>query len=136
MRVVDLAGNVSQWKMSGNTVTKDIRPRSKDHVKVRQLLKEVFSTVQVLEEVAIQVAISSCLYLDFYIPLYKIAIEVQGEQHFKFIKHFHRTSYGFILQQKRDQQKAEWCGLNDIQLIYLPYNEDIDAWRNKLSDSD
>jgi len=132
MKVVDLAGNVLKWNLRGQTTIANKHKKSQDHIQARELLKETYPTLTILEEIPIPIAISNYLYLDFYLPLYKVAIEIQGEQHFKFIQHFHRTQYNFFLQKKRDSQKQEWCLLNSIQLIVFNYNEDIDEWKCKL----
>ncbi|CAI2201051.1 14349_t:CDS:1, partial [Funneliformis geosporum] len=57
--------------------------------------------------------------LELDIPYYDygFAIEVQGEQHEKFNKFFHRGDpNNFIKQQERDQLKKELCEENWIAL--------------------
>ncbi|RHZ82606.1 hypothetical protein Glove_108g36 [Diversispora epigaea] len=52
----------------------------------------------------------SGLHLDIYYPQYGFAIEVQGQQHEKYIEFFHRSDpNNFIKQQERDQLKKELC---------------------------
>jgi very-short-patch-repair endonuclease len=55
------------------------------------------------------------LQLDFYIPEYKLAIEVQGEQHFR------ETNFLGELSdiQKRDTKKMMLCQKNGITLLYF-----------------
>ncbi|CAG8663419.1 7270_t:CDS:2, partial [Paraglomus occultum] len=64
--------------------------------------------------------VSKCfigLELDIYYPEYGFAIEVQGEQHEKYIEFFHRGDpNNFIKQQERDQLKKELCEENWIVL--------------------
>ena len=55
--------------------------------------------------------------LDFYLPEYNIAIECQGEQHFKSIDYFGGKSR-FQKQLKLDKQKKELCDKNNINLLY------------------
>ncbi|RIA78969.1 hypothetical protein C1645_841925 [Glomus cerebriforme] len=65
--------------------------------------------------------------LELDIPYYDygFAIEVQGEQHEKFNKFFHRGDpNNFIKQQERDQLKKELCEENRIALRYVWYYED------------
>jgi len=65
--------------------------------------------------------------LELDIPYYDygFAIEVQGEQHEKFNKFFHRGDpNNFIKQQERDQLKKELCEENQIALRYVWYYED------------
>ena len=55
--------------------------------------------------------------LDFYLPDYNIAIECQGEQHFRPIKYFGgKTKFNNTL--KRDEKKKYLCEQHDIRLIY------------------
>ena len=57
--------------------------------------------------------------LDFYIPKLSLAFEVQGAQHFKFTKCFHRTKENFIRQKNNDEIKLKWCQKNGIFLQYI-----------------
>ncbi|CAG8796709.1 14337_t:CDS:2, partial [Gigaspora margarita] len=55
----------------------------------------------------------SGLELDIYYPEYGFAIEVQGQQHKKYIDFFHRKDpKNFIKQQEWDQLKKELCEKN------------------------
>lgn len=63
------------------------------------------------------------LRFDFCIPGLKLMIEVQGEQHFKFSKHFHKTRDHFRKAQARDGLKQEWCSKNGYDLVYFNYDE-------------
>ncbi len=123
MKVYTLDKVLVKWSPSGLS-SKDHRAKSSLHEKARELLLNKYPTIPILEEVTIPIRGSSIAYLDFYIPMLKIAVEVQGEQHYKFNKHFHVTPEGFAKQRKRDREKAEWCDLNNIELILLPYNKD------------
>jgi len=52
------------------------------------------------------------LELDFYIDELKVAAEVQGDQHYRFIEYFHKTQEGFENQKTRDIQKSILCKEN------------------------
>ncbi|KKL18726.1 hypothetical protein LCGC14_2472630 [marine sediment metagenome] len=132
MKVVNLDGNPSNWKIRGSIVTLDNRTRSKYHILARQLLKERYPTITIVEEVPISVFHNNTLFLDFYIQIHQIAIEVHGEQHFKYTPHFHGNRMGFLSSQRNDTHKQLWCETNNIQLIILPYNKNEDEWRIKL----
>ena len=56
-------------------------------------------------------------HLDFYLPEYNIAIECQGEEHFKEINFFGGKD-GFINTNKRDINKNKLCKKNNIKLLY------------------
>jgi len=62
------------------------------------------------------------LYLDFFLPIARVAVEVQGQQHYKYSKFFHGDKSKLIEQQQRDRRKASWCELNSIRLVLIPYN--------------
>ena len=62
------------------------------------------------------------LPFDFYLPNYNILIEVNGIQHYKSIKYWGGEK-GFAEQQKRDKIKYNYCKLNNIHIIILPYFE-------------
>ncbi len=127
MLVYDLDGNLANWKMGGKEVVGDKRARSYLHKAARKILKDRFPTLQVLEEVTIKVRRNKTLFLDFYLPLRKLAIEVNGEQHYSFNSHFHSTTHDFIRQRKNDISKLEWCDVNDIELIVFKFDEQ-ESW--------
>lgn len=61
------------------------------------------------------------LQLDGYSEKLSIAFEHQGEQHYRRIKHFHRTELDFKRQVKRDGDKRELCKRHGIALIDIPH---------------
>lgn len=65
------------------------------------------------------------LFLDYYIPRLKLALEYDGQQHFEFIKFFHRTLQGFTDSKKRDTLKDTWCRENGITLIRIPHDKEV-----------
>lgn len=132
MIVKDLDGNEYNWSLLGKM--KNLRSNiSGLHKKANQLILQLYPTIPILQEVVVQVRRNEKLYLDFYIPLLKKAIEVHGEQHYKFVAHFHNNALGFIRHKKRDADKQEWCLLNNIEHIELPYNESIEEWKQRIT---
>ncbi len=133
MKARDLEGNIETWKLTGQIVTAtDKRSRSKLHVKARKILYELFPTMKILEEVPIKPRGTKTQYLDFYINQIKLAVEVHGQQHYKFNTMFHASARDFLNQKRNDTDKEDWCILNGITHIELPYNEDIEQWKNKI----
>lgn len=61
------------------------------------------------------------LELDMYNKTLKIAVEFNGEQHYKFIPYFHKDIETFEKQKQRDRLKEEKCNQNNIKLICVPY---------------
>lgn len=128
MKVLGLDGREYTWKLTGKMVNAgDKRPRSSFHLKARALLREIYPVSPILEEV--ELPGSGGLRADFYLPQQNRIIEVHGEQHYKFSKHFHGDRRGFLLSQKRDADKTEWCAINNIKYLALPYSESEDVWR-------
>jgi hypothetical protein len=129
MKVIDLEGNKTTWNLHGHNTSVH---KSSYHLLTRDLLVKLYPTLVILEEVPVVLRRSQTVFLDFYLPLRKMAIEVQGEQHFKYIPHFHHTLAAFAKARKRDEEKKEWCELNNITLIEFPYNESVEEWKAKL----
>lgn len=61
------------------------------------------------------------LELDCYNDDLKIAVEYNGEQHYKFIPYFHTNKDAFYNLKYRDDMKKRLCEENGIQLIIVPY---------------
>ena len=131
MQVKDLDGNTYNWQLIGNIAHGAVLNKSSLHLEARSMIHEHFPTLQVLEEVPVNVRKTELLYLDFYLPLIKKCIEVHGEQHYKFSRFFHNTPLGFIKHKKRDQDKKEWCELNNITYIELPFDKK-DEWIKRI----
>jgi hypothetical protein len=125
--VVDLDGQMQRWSLKGHIAKGTLKNKSALHLKARELIHQVFPTMQILEEVGIPLRKAETLYLDFFVPLARICIEVHGEQHYKYTPFFHGSKLNFMKHKKRDREKKEWCRLNDIAVIELPYNE-TDKW--------
>jgi hypothetical protein len=131
MNIVTLDGDTKKWSLLG-TISKNQQNKSSLHIKARDILVELFPTLQILEEVPAPIRKSEMLYLDFYLPLKKYCIEVHGEQHYKLVSFYHQNLMGFLKSKKRDNDKKEWCELNSIKYIELPYNEDETKWRERI----
>ena len=97
--------------------------RSKFQKGVKDFLYPYWSSDVVFEEFRI---VGSRLSLDFYNANKKIAIEVQGAQHTKYIKYFHKNRYKFLDQLKRDQKKLDFCETNDIKLVEIYTDDKVD----------
>lgn len=132
MNVRDLDGNAHSWHLTGNIANARLTNKSSLHLRARQLISNIFPTLQILEEVTIPLRKSEHLYLDFYLPLMKTCIETHGEQHYKFIPHYHNTLLGFMKHKKRDRDKIEWCNINNIKYIELPFDESDDQWLQRI----
>lgn len=131
MTIKDLDGISHKWSLVGK-IQNNRSNQSNLHKTACVLLKEIYPTLQILQEVDLPLRKNQTLYLDFYIPLLRTAVEVHGEQHYKFVSHYHTNAMGFIKHQKRDKEKKEWCEINNINYIELPFNENIEEWRGRI----
>ena len=59
-------------------------------------------------------------------------VEVHGRQHYEYVPFFHVNKLGFVKSKLRDSDKREWCEINDIEFVELPYNMTDDEWREKI----
>lgn len=134
MNIRDLDGNLISWHITGNISKDTTIKKSNYHLKARELIKKLFPTMQILEEVPINIRKSETLYLDFYIPLTKKCIEVHGEQHYEFTPFYHPNRLSFLKAQKRDKEKKEWCEINGIRYIELPYNQ-TEEWEKIIANN-
>lgn len=66
------------------------------------------------------------LFFDFYIKELSCFVECQGQQHTKFVKHFHGNKEKFSAQKLRDHFKIEYVQQNDMYLVRFNYDEVID----------
>ena len=68
---------------------------------------------------------SGNLFLDFFLPEQNLAIECQGEQHFR-IPNWHKTREENVkqlkLNQERDLLKRQLCEKNGIRILYFFHN--------------
>jgi hypothetical protein len=94
----------------------DAKSRSKIQKNVKDFLKPFWLGDVVFEEMKVA---GTRLSLDFYNANKRIAIEVQGEQHFKFIPFFHGNRNTYLKQIKRDVKKIEFCEINNITLVEI-----------------
>jgi hypothetical protein len=103
--------------------------KSKIQFAVKSKLKNVWENHVVFEEFPVA---GSKMSFDFYNANKRIAIEVQGRQHVKYVPYFHgKNKINFISQMRRDHQKREYCEMNDIKLIEVFEEKEIDELINK-----
>lgn len=101
------------------------------HARLRQFLHVNFPSVPLLEEVYVP---GFNLYVDFFLPLYRLACEADGDQHREYIPHFHGVhKTNFYTSVGRDRKKEVFCQLNDIRLVRFNPEETDEQWLQKLS---
>ena len=68
------------------------------------------------------------LSFDFFNATKNIAIEVDGNQHYKYNKFFHSNSrQNFLSQLKRDEKKEYFCEINNINLLRVLESEILEG---------
>ena len=60
--------------------------------------------------------------LDFYIPIYNVIIEYNGEQHYKSVGWFGGDK-NYKIQKLRDESLRQYCKGHNIKLIEIPYTD-------------
>lgn len=134
MKVKDLDFKEYKLTLGGYTVqANETRPRSTYHLTARKILKSLFPTAQILEEVPINLRWNQKVHIDFLINQFKIVVEVHGQQHYKFTPMFHASAQDFIKQKKRDNDLKEWCVINNFTYIELKYDESPEEWIKKIN---
>lgn len=132
MKVTGLDGKEYSWTLASSN--KSDSARSAPHLKAREVIKKIFPNARFYEDITLPGSgRNSVLYGDFYLPLHRIMIEVNGEQHSKFIPHFHKDKMNFYKGMSRDRRKIEWCELNSITLIALNYDETPEEWEEIIN---
>lgn len=108
----------SKWKV------KEENGRGKYQSEVGEIIRAQLPNELLLEEFP---CLGEGLFLDFYLPKKHLAVEVQGQQHTSFNSFFHKDKADFLLQQKRDRLKQQWCDVNKIKLVHIPYGAKEEA---------
>jgi very-short-patch-repair endonuclease len=137
LKATGFSGREYTWNLNKYDVyDNDKKKRSKYHLRARKLLKEIYHSYRILEEVKLPGSTAShrrsVLYLDFFIPNLRLGIEVHGQQHYEYSPFFHKNKAAFLKAQSRDEDKLKWCELNDIELVVLKYSDNEDDWRNTI----
>lgn len=111
-------------------------PKSKLEKLVSKKLRMTLTNIAILENTRPDWLISSQgerLELDFYIPTLDIAIEVQGQQHYTFVSHFHLNQNGFTDQLRRDREKRYLCECKGITLLEITSSSEINGTISKIT---
>lgn len=91
-------------------------------VELLNIVRDIFPDKQVLHQASPEWLDRQ--RLDILIPELNLAIEYQGQQHYKPVSLFGGEK-GFLQTKERDTLKAKLCAENSVQLVYFRYNEQI-----------
>src|SRR5687767_9869583 len=130
MKVVDLKGRSHPFNVGKYTVyANETRPRSALHLRAREILKSEYPTDVLLEEVPVP---GEHLFLDFFLPLRKLVVEIHGEQHYVYNSFFHASKRDFLVGRQNDSRKKQWCDVNNFSIVVLPYDESDREWLERI----
>ena len=107
--------------LDGSTISVDIKPSKYRRGNISQVQDRALAWVEkqygnqvIIQEFPIP---KSSLRIDIFLPNIMVAIEAHGDQHFEFSKHYHKNKAGFRKAKQNDELKAQWCQLNNIELV-------------------
>ena len=118
-------GNI--WKISPSNFLRGREcPDCFNVSKGERYIKGVLESLEVPFEM--QKTFDGCVHVrhllfDFYIPDRNLAIEYDGEQHFKYVPYFHKTKQQFSNAKGRDRHKNNYALAHRISLYRIPYFE-------------
>ena len=125
MKFVDAYGKERNLKNAKKYLIDWKKPsRSKFQTRDKRFLYTYWKNDFVFEEFRV---VGTRLTLDFYNANKKIAIEVQGAQHTRYVKFFHKNFFKYSDQLKRDEKKLQFCQANKIKLAEVYPQDKITA---------
>ncbi len=71
--------------------------------------------------------------IDGFWPNHRLCVEYNGQQHYKFVKHFHKDGEGFKKGQHRDILKYQQIQDLNLKLLIIKYNDSEQDVLNKLN---
>ncbi len=130
MEVVGLDGKSYRWRPE--LYNDEREDSSSNHKRARSLIRELFPLLVLNEEVQL-VGVPCKLFIDIYVHSIRMAVEIHGEQHYKYNSFFFSSAKDFRKAQQRDRMKKEWCELNNLDFVELPYNETNEQWKERIN---
>lgn len=121
MKWKTLNGREKYKNISDRKIDWEKKSRSNIQFEVKQFLKKFWYYDLVYEEMPV---VGTKMSLDIVNITKKVAIEVHGKQHGKFVPFFHGNRNSYRRQIERDGQKEEWCILNGLKYVDI-YPQDI-----------
>jgi hypothetical protein len=90
---------------------------------IRRILENLFEYrfISIRPEWLLNPKTNRRLEIDCYCRELNLAVEFQGEQHYKYIPYFHRTHQVFLDQQARDGLKRTMLKLKGINYLEIPF---------------
>jgi hypothetical protein len=120
MRLFNINGKLVNKNVSKYIIDWDKKSRSLPQWKMKQFLKPYWDRMIVYEEFPV---FSSLLKVDIFNATLKIAIEINGEQHYGYHYFHNKSPSNYLKSIKNDVKKEQWLLKNDIKLIEIKDSE-------------
>jgi len=87
--------------------------------KLKGVIQSIFPNCTVMEETTVELmsTTKSGVVVDVYVPYHNLAIEYQGEQHYKDVFKWHSSN----VQRLRDSEKKQLCEDSGVVLVPIPF---------------
>jgi len=121
MKLFNVRGKLIYKNVNSKRINWNSKSRSKAQFRTKKFLKQFWENHIVYEEFPVY---GSRMSIDFLNATRRIAVEVQGSQHFKFNKFFYNNSRSKYLEaMKRDVEKQEWIEKNKFYFLEIKTDE-------------
>ncbi len=100
---------------------------SKGEASLLEILKKDIPHYAIIPQKKIKIGFHKNLFIDYYIPVLKLAFEFDGRQHSEYVPYYHQDIAGFMRSKLCDEAKNKWCVDNGVDMIRVNYNEEVDA---------
>ena len=105
------------------------KKQSKGEAECKRVIEHIYGVpfqTQIRPKWLVNPSTGRCLELDLYNENLKLAVEYNGEQHYKYKPYFHKSFKDFKAQVMRDNIKIDLCDELGIYLITVPYNVPVE----------
>lgn len=116
MRLFNVRGKLVSKNVSKYIIDWEGKSRSKFQEQIKLFLKPHWSYCIVYEEFPVY---GTLLKVDILNATKKIAVEINGEQHYSYNKFFHGSIEGYANSLERDTIKLNWLEKNGYSLIEI-----------------
>jgi very-short-patch-repair endonuclease len=126
MKMFDIHGDLVNVDVRASSYPVKFKSKSSLQGQVGKWLEEHFLRKTVLEEFSVP---GTRFHVDYFLPEVGLIVEINGDQHYKHVAHFHgskETSKKFAKQLGRDRKVIEWAEMNGFDLIEIRTIEDLE----------
>jgi len=120
MRLYNTNGKLVYKNVNSKLIDWDGKSRSKIQFRTKQFLKKFWLRHICYEEFPVY---GTRMSVDILNATKKIAVEVQGQQHEKYNRFFHKNRLNYFYSIQRDYNKRKWLEKNSYSLIEINHDE-------------